>query len=309
VVDATTGMREQTRRHLCIAALLGVRHLVVVANKMDLTGWDRAAYEAVDTEARALALRLGIDSVRTVPASALLGDNVVESSTLTPWYSGPTVLGALEEAPAGAWAGQDGGTRLPVQWVVRHRGGGRSYAGMVNGGTLRPGDEVVVLPGGQRSRITSVETFDGPLDEASAALSVTVRLADELDVSRGDLIASVEDPPSVEREFDATVCWFADAPLEAGRRFRVKHTTRLAPAQVLSVAGRLDVDTLELDPATALGANDIGVVRFVVGTPLVVDPYRRNRVTGSFVVIDELTHATVAAAMVGAPALALSPSA
>ena len=310
VVDATAGMREQTRRHLCIAALLGVRHLVVVANKLDLTGWDRHAYEAVDTEARALAKRLGIDGVRTVPASALLGDNVVERSTRTPWYEGPTVLGALEEAPAGAWAGgQEGAARLPVQWVVRHRGGGRSYAGMVNGGTLRPGDEVVVLPGGQRSRITSVETFDGPLDEAAASLSVTVRLADELDVSRGDLIAPAEDPPGVEREFDATVCWFADAPLEAGRRFRVKHTTRVAPAQVLSVDARMDVDTLALGPAAALGANDIGVVRFMVGTPLVVDPYHRNRVTGSFVVIDEMTHATVAAAMVGAPVLALSPSA
>jgi sulfate adenylyltransferase large subunit len=309
VVDATAGLREQTRRHTCIAALLGVRHLVVAANKMDLAGWDQAAYLAVDADSRAMAQRLGIDSVTTVPISALLGDNVVDASEMTPWYRGPTVLGALEDAPAGAWAGEDGGRpRLPVQWVVRHPGGGRSYAGMVSGGTLRPGDEVVVLPGGQRSRITSVETFDGPLLEAPASLSVTVRLDDEIDVSRGDLIAPADHPPDVVREFDATLCWFADPPAEAGRRFRLKHTTRLSPAHVRSVDARLDVSSLELGPASALGPNDIGVAHLVVGTPLVTDQYRTNRVTGSFVVIDELSHATVAAGMVGTPVLAAAPA-
>jgi len=311
VVDATVGLREQTRRHTCIAAVLGVRHLLVVANKMDLTGWDRAAYGVVDAEARALATRLGVDSVSTVPVSALLGDNVVEPSANTPWYDGPTVLGALEDAPAGAWATAgdgEGNARLPVQWVIRHPGGGRSYAGMVNGGTLRPGDEVVVLPGGQRSRITSVETFDGPLEEASSSLSVTVRLDHDIDVSRGDLIASADHPPQVEREFDATVCWFTDPALTAGRRLRVKHTTRVTPAQVRSVEARLDISSLELGPAEVLEPNDIGVARFVVGTPLVVDHYHRNRVTGSFVLIDELTNATVGAGMVGAPVLAVAPS-
>jgi sulfate adenylyltransferase large subunit len=308
VVDATAGLREQTRRHTCIAALLGVRNLLVAANKMDLADWSEAAYQSTKEEIDALALRLGIETVVIVPVSALLGDNVVEPSTRMPWYTGPTLLNALEEAPAGTWAGEGGGgARLPVQWVVRHPGGGRSYAGMVSGGTLRPGDGVVVLPSGQTSRLTSVETFDGPLDEATASLSVTVRLDDDLDVSRGDLIASAESPPEVVREFDATLCWFADAPIEAGRRFRLKHTTRLTPAQVVSIDSRLDVGSLELEPTSALRANDIGVVRLAVGTPLAVDLYRANRVTGSFVVIDEQSNATVAAGMVGTPVLAALP--
>jgi len=307
VVDATVGLREQTRRHLCIAALLGVRHLLVAANKMDLADWDETIFGAVQEDVETLARRLGVDSVITVPVSAVLGDNVVERSTRTPWYSGPTLLSALEHAPTGVWAngGLSGsGARLPVQWVVRHPGGGRSYAGMVSGGTFRPGDDIVVLPGGQRSRLTSAETFDGPLDEAPASLSVTVRLDDDLDVSRGDLIAPAGDPPEIVREFEATVCWFADPPVEAGRRFRVKHTTRLTPAHVLSVDSRLDVGSLELEPSSRLGPNDIGVVRFGVGTPLAVDRYRANRVTGSFAVIDEQTNAMVAAGMIGAPVLA-----
>ncbi|MGD0381659.1 MAG: GTP-binding protein [Acidimicrobiales bacterium] len=305
VVDATSGLREQTRRHTCIAALLGVRHLVVAVNKMDLANWDNETFRSAADEVGALVGRLGMEAATVVPVSALLGDNVVEASTHMPWYDGPTLLSALENVPAGTWAHDgDGGGRLPVQWVVRHPGGGRSYAGMVSGGTFRPGDEVVVLPGGQRSRITSVETFDGPLDEAQASLSVTVRLDDDLDVSRGDLIAPADGAPEVARQFEATVCWFSDAPVQAGQRFRLKHTTRLTPAHVLSVDSRLDVASLELEPAGQLGPNDIGVMSFAVGTPLALDPYRRNRVTGSFVVIDEQTNATVAAGMVGVPVVA-----
>jgi len=305
VVDATVGLRKQTRRHVCIAALLGVRHLVVAANKMDLAGWDEGACRAVEQEMDSVAGRLGMSTVTTVPVSALRGDNVVEASIHMPWYPGPTLLDALEQAPAGAWAleGGDGG-RLPVQWVVRHPGGGRSYAGMVSGGTFRPGDEIVVLPGGRRSRLTSVETFDGPLEEAPSSMSVTVRLDDDLDVSRGDLIAAAETPPDVRREFEATLCWFAETPLDTGRRFRLKHTTRVTPAHIVSMDSRLDVESLELEPTGALGPNDIGVVIVAVGTPLAVDPYRTNQVTGSFVVIDEQTNATVAAGMVGTPILA-----
>jgi sulfate adenylyltransferase subunit 1 (EFTu-like GTPase family) len=178
---------------------------------------------------------------------------------------------------------------------------------MVSGGTFRPGDEVVVLPGGQRSRLSSLSTFDGPLDDAPASMSVTMGLDDDIDVSRGDLIASVDHPPEVVREFDATLCWFADEALEPGRRLRLKHTTRLTPAHIVSVDSRLDVGSLELEPAGRLGANEIGVARLAVGTPLAVDPYRANRMTGSFVVIDEQTNATVAAGMVGLPVLARLP--
>ncbi|HLM94993.1 MAG TPA: GTP-binding protein [Acidimicrobiales bacterium] len=308
VVDATVGLKEQTRRHTCIAALLGVGHLVVAANKMDLADWDEETYRSVQEAVRDLARRLCIDSVTVVPVSALLGDNVAEPSAHTPWYGGPTLLAALEEAPAGSWAQEGAGAaRLPVQWVVRQPGGGRSYAGMVSGGTFRPGDEIVVLPGGRRSRLTSVATFDGPLEEAGASLSVTVRLDDDLDVSRGDLIAPAASPPEIVRDVEATLCWFADPPCEAGRRFRLKHTTRVTPAQIVSVDARLEVAALAMEPTTHLGPNDIGVVRLAVGTPLAVDPYRANRVTGSFVVIDEHTNATLAAGMVGSPILAALP--
>ena len=309
VVDATAGLREQTRRHACIAALLGVDQFIVCANKMDLVDWDRGAFERVAEEMQALARRLGVASTTMIPVSALYGDNVVERSDAAPWYDGPTVLEALESAPAGGWAAVHGShrgraARLPVQWVLRHPGGGRSYAGMVNGGPLRPGDEVVVLPGGRRTTVARVETYDGPLEQAPVGLSVSVHLADDLDVSRGDLIASADDPPEVVTELEATVCWFGDRPLRAGDRLRIKHTTRVTPVRVVAVPVRLDVNALQLEPADELSDNDIGVVALATATPLAVDPYRRDRITGSFVLVDERTNATVAAGMVGRPELA-----
>jgi sulfate adenylyltransferase large subunit len=308
VVDATSGLKEQTRRHACIAALLGVDQFIVCANKMDLVDWDRAAYEQVDQEMAALSRRLGVTSTTVIPVSALNGDNVVERSDAAPWYSGPTVLEALESAPAGGWAAVHGshrgtGARLPVQWVLRHPGGGRSYAGMVNGGPLRTGDEVVVLPEGLRTTVSSVETADGPLEVAPVGLSVSVHLADDLDVSRGDLIAAADEPPVVSSELEATVCWFGDRPLSGGDRLRIKHTTRVTPARVTAVRALLDVNKLHLEPAVELTNNDIGVVELVTATPLAVDPYRRDRITGSFVLVDEATNATVAAGMVGLPEL------
>jgi sulfate adenylyltransferase large subunit len=308
VVDATTGLREQTRRHCCIAALLGVRHMLVAVNKMDLAFWDRSTYMAVDREIRALAQRLGIESVITVPVSALDGDNVAMASSRSPWYAGPTILDALEQAEAGAWTTEGGaGGRLPVQWVVRHPGGGRSYAGMVTGGTLHAGDEVVVLPAGARTRIVSLHTFDGPLDEATARMSVTVHLEHDVDISRGDMLASVNGAPEVVDEFEATLCWFGPRPVESGQRFRIKHTTRVAQARVACVETRLDVGSLELEATGALADNEIGVARLAMATPLAVDPYRVNRVTGSFVVMDEDTSATVAAGMVGLPVFVKAP--
>ena len=308
VVDASSGLREQTRRHACIAALLGVDQFVVCANKMDLIDWDQAAYRAVVDEVTALAGRLGVSSCTVVPASALHGDNVVERSAAAPWYDGPTVLAALEGAPAGGWAAahdsaKGAGGRLPVQWVLRHKGGGRSYAGMVNGAPLHPGDRVVVLPENHQTTVTAVETYDGPLDEAAVGLSVSVHLADDLDVSRGDLIASADDPPEVVTELEATVCWFGDRSLRPGDRLRVKHTTRTTPARITGVEGRLDVNDLQLQPAPELTDNDIGVVTLTTATALAVDPYRRDRITGSFVLVDEATNATVAAGMVGRPHL------
>ena len=309
VVDAVHGLREQTRRHACIAALLGVGQFVVCANKMDLVGWDEGAYRRVADEMGALARRLGVGSCTVVPVSALHGDYVVEPSDAAPWYDGPSVLAALEQAPAGAWAAghgtnRSGAARLPVQWVLRYPGGGRSYAGMVNGGALRSGQEVVVLPEGWKTTVTGIETFDGPLDAAPVGLSVAVHLADDLDVSRGDLVAAAHQPPTVARDLTATVCWFTDRPLRSGDRLRVKHTTRSTPARITAVRGRLDVNELRVDDTDELVNNDVGVVELTTAVPLAVDPYTRDRITGSFVLVDEGTNATVAAGMVGEPSLA-----
>jgi sulfate adenylyltransferase large subunit len=305
VVDVTTGLREQTRRHCCIAALLGVRHLLVAVNKMDLAFWDRSAYLAVDREIRAFAKRLDIENVTTVPVSALEGDNVATASSRSSWYSGPTILDALEQAEAGAWATEGGaGGRLPVQSVVCRPGGGRSYTGMVSGGTLHTGDEVVVLPSGARTRIASLRTFDGPLEEAGARMSVTVQIEDDLDISRGDMLATADGAPEVVDELKATLCWFGPRPVETGQQFLIKHTTRVTQARVVCVEARLDIGSLELEAAGCLADNEIGVARLAVATPLAADPYRVNRVTGSFVVIDEGTSATVAAGMVGSPVFA-----
>ncbi|MGH9045890.1 MAG: sulfate adenylyltransferase subunit 1 [Acidimicrobiales bacterium] len=308
VVDAVKGLSEQTRRHTCIAALLGVDQFVVCANKMDLTAWDQAAYRQVSDEMGELAGRLGVTSCTVVPVSALFGDNVVERSGVAPWYDGPSVLEMLERAPAGGWAARAGGARLPVQWVLRHPGGGRSYAGMVNGAPLRAGERVIVLPEGWETEVSEVATYDGPLDEAPVGLSVSVRLADDLDVSRGDMVAAADDPPEVARELHATVCWFAPKPLSAGNRLRVKHTTRTTPARVTAIRSKLDVNRLVLQDAADLADNDIGVVTLATAVPLAVDPYRQDRITGSFVLVDEATNATVAAGMVGVPDLAAPPT-
>ena len=308
LVDATSGLREQTRRHVCIAALLGVDQLVVCANKMDLVDWDKSAYQGIVDEMETLARRLGLVSCTVIPISALNGDNVVERSDAAPWYDGPTVLDSLESAEAGGWASQHGpsrgsGARLPVQWVLRQPGGGRAYAGMVNGGPFRTGDAVVILPQGLVTTVRAIETADGPLSRAEVGLSVSMRLADDIDVSRGDLIAAVEDPPEVTDTFDATVCWFHDRPLVAGDRLRLKHTTRVTPAVVESIEGIFDVNELAVSAASSLRENDIGIVRLRTALPLALDSYQADRITGSFVLIDELTIATVAAGMVGRPSL------
>ena len=308
LVDATAGLREQTRRHVCIAALLGVDQLVVCANKMDLVGWDRTAYDRVEEEMQALSRRLGIGSCTVIPVSALKGDNVVEESDAAPWYGGPTVLAALESAPAGGWAARHGsshgsGARLPVQSVLRHSGGGRSYAGMVSGGPLRVGDPVVVLPQGAATTVRVIETADSTRVQADVGLSVSVTLDDHIDVSRGDLIAAAEGAPDVTDTFDATVCWFHDRPLTVGDRLRIKHTTRVSPVVVEGVTGIFDVNTLAVVEADELRENDIGLVRLRTAMPLALDPYQSDRITGSFVLIDELTLATVAAGMVGPPRL------
>lgn len=308
VVDTSRGLSEQTRRHICIAALLGVDQIIVAANKMDLVDWELRAFESLSNEVAGLAQTLGIRSWWVVPVSALHGDNVVDTSEKARWYSGPTILELLESLPSGGWARVHGShrgsaARLPVQWVLRDPGGGRSYAGMVNGGTFRNGDRVVVLPSRLQTSIQSIDTFDGPIDVAQVGKSVSLKLTDHIDVSRGDLICSLDDPASVTNDIEATLCWFRDKPLHAGERLCVKHTTRLTPAIVESVSCRFDVNTLGLDPVDLLEDNEIGVVSLKTAYPLAVDLYSQDRITGSFILIDEVSNSTVAAGMVGTPGI------
>jgi bifunctional enzyme CysN/CysC len=298
LVDARRGLVEQSRRHACIAALLGVRRLVLCVNKMDLVGHDETVFRRIAAEFSDWALGLGVAHVTVIPTSALHGGNVVTPWSDTPWYDGPTLLEHLETVPLTADA--PGAARFPVQLVIRPRDervlGLPRLRGRVAGGVLRPGDEVVVLPSGVRSRIARLDTFDGPLDEAGPGRSVTVLLEDDVDVSRGDLLCDPEDAPVGTSSFDATVCWLAERPLEPGGRYLLKHTTRTVRALVDDVRLRLDVNTLEPDAsATTIGLNDIGRLRLRVAEPLHLDRYRANRRTGSFVLIDEASNETVGA--------------
>jgi sulfate adenylyltransferase large subunit len=294
LVDARRGMTEQSRRHLAIAALLGVPGVTVLVNKMDLVGYAEERFDAVVREVIDWASRLGVEGVGFIPISALHGDNVVERAATMPWYGGASVLEHLEAAPAGDGVA-DGPARLPVQYVIR-ADERRWYAGRLASGTLEVGDEVLVLPARIRTRVRAFE--DGG-DRAAAPRSIAVALADELDVGRGDLLARPAEAPDPVRELSATVCWLGDAPARAGARCLVKHTTRTVPARLEAIEHRLDVTTLTREPADELELNAIGRARFRLGGPIVPDPYEQVRATGSFIVIDETTNDTVGAGMVG----------
>ena len=301
LVDARKGVSEQTRRHAYIASLLRIPHLVVCVNKMDLVGYDEAAFDQVVEELTDWTARLDVADVTFIPISALHGDNVVDRSLVMPWYDGPPLLYHLEHvviAPDRNLAD----LRFPVQWVIRPNSDEhhdyRGYAGTLAGGVLHPGDEVLVLPGGQRTRVEAIDTFDGPVDTAFPAMSVTLRVADEVDISRGDMLVEPDDPPTAARELDAMVCWMDSEPLRPGARLVIKHTTRTTRARVEELDYRVDVNTLEHEAADQLGLNEIGRVRIRSGSPLMADPYARNRTTGSFILIDEASNDTVAAGMV-----------
>jgi bifunctional enzyme CysN/CysC len=299
LVDARNGVVEQTRRHAFIASLLGIPHLVVAVNKMDLVDFSEDAFDAVVRDFCVFRPQLAVRDVAYVPISALRGDNVVDPSEEMPWYGGLPLLEHLETVEVQADRNLDE-LRLPVQYVIRDGGGDyRGYAGQVAGGVLRPGDEVLVLPSEQVTTVASIDTYDGPLDAAFPPMSVTVRLADELDVSRGDLICRTTDRPALARGLVADVCWMTDAPLRPGSRYAIKHATHTARAIVEAIEDRVDVENLSRDPAAeALGLNDIGRVRLRTSKPLAFDPYARNRATGSFILIDESTNDTAGAGMI-----------
>jgi sulfate adenylyltransferase large subunit len=301
LVDARKGVSRQTHRHAYIAALLRIPHLVVCVNKMDLVGYDEAVFDQIVDDLTGWAARLDIPDISFIPVSALQGDNVVERSESMDWYGGGPLLYHLEHvviAPDRNLAD----VRFPVQHVIRPMSDEhhdyRGYTGQVAGGVLRPGDEVVVLPGGQSTRVEAIDTYDGPLPAAFPTMSVTLRLSDEVDVSRGDMIVGTEDQPTVARELDAMVCWMGQAPLRPGGRYALKQTTRDARVIVDALECRIDVDTLEHEQASELELNAIGRVRLRASVPLMVDRYRRNRLTGSFILIDEATNDTVGAGMI-----------
>ncbi|MTD58887.1 sulfate adenylyltransferase subunit 1 [Amycolatopsis pithecellobii] len=312
LVDARNGVVEQTRRHAAVLALLGVPRLVLAVNKIDLVDYDEETFTVIAKEFTDHATTLGYPagSVLSIPVSALVGDNVVDRSTKTPWYDGPTLLEHLENVPA-APDPHDVPLRFPVQYVIRPRTPEhpdyRGYAGQVAAGTVRPGDEVVVLPAGLRTTVERIDTADGPLDEAAAGRSVTLLLADDFDISRGDVIAAAESAPVSSDEFGATLAWLSEKPLKSGARVLVKHGTRTVQAFVEELTARFDEQKLStVDSPETLQLNEIGRVRIRTAEPLPVDDYAVNRRTGSFLVIDAADGTTLAAGLVGAPLSVLS---
>ncbi len=306
LVDARNGLTEQSRRHAFLATLLKVPHLVLAVNKMDLVGYDNAAFDRIAEEFAAFATKLEIGDLTFIPISALHGDNVVERSANMPWYDGPSLLHHLEHLHIASDRNLID-VRFPVQYVIRpHQATDpdlhdyRGYAGQVAGGVLKPGDEVMHLPSGLTSTIERIDGPHGPVDEAYPPMSVTLLLGSDIDISRGDMICRPGNQPQVTQDVQAMVCWMADAPpLTPRSRLVVKHTTRTVKAVVRDIAYRLDVNTLHRDEsAQSLGLNEIGRVSLRLTQPVFCDPYSRNRITGGMILIDESTSATVGAAMI-----------
>jgi sulfate adenylyltransferase subunit 1 len=301
LVDARNGVVEQTRRHAAISALLGIRHIALVVNKMDLVGFEESVFAGIRAEFTDYARAHGVEDVVAIPISALDGDNVVARSARAPWYAGPTLLEHLEAVPVGSDPVQQP-LRFPVQYVIRPQDEEhhdyRGYAGRVAAGTVDVGDEVVVATSGLRTTVVGIDTYDGPLAWAQAGQSVTLRLADDIDISRGDLIARVGDAPLPVREVAATVTVLAEQPLAPRQRLLLRAGTRTVRAMVESIDSRLDVDTLDVhEDAEQLRLNDIGEIRLRLAEPVALDHYDRVRATGAFLLIDDQTGATVAAGL------------
>jgi len=301
LVDARKGVSEQTRRHAYIASLLRIPHLVVCVNKMDLVEYDEGVFYKILEQMTDWVSRLQIPDITFIPISALNGDNVVERSDRMQWYGAAPLLYHLEHVVIAPDRNLND-LRLPVQWVIRPMSDDhhdyRGYAGQLAGGLLHPGAEIAVLPGGRRSTVASIDTFEGEVEAAFPPMSVALRLSDEIDISRGDMIVEAGDQPTTSSELDAMICWMSEQPLAERGKYTIKHTTRSARAIVEAIEHRVDVNTLEHVDASQLALNEIGRVHLRCSSPLVLDPYSRNRTTGSFILIDESTNDTVAAGMV-----------
>ncbi len=306
LIDARKGILEQSRRHAFIASLLRIPHLVLCVNKMDLVNYDQEVFERIKDEFREFAARLDVSDLTFIPISALNGDNVVDRSANMPWYEGTSLLHHLEEVHIASDRNlQD--PRFPVQYVLRPKDDEyhdyRGYAGTLAGGVLKPGDEVVALPSGFASRVARIDTHDGPVDEAFSPMAVSVLLEDDIDISRGDMICRPQNRPDTGQDIDATICWMSESSiLAAGAKLALKHTTRSVRALIKDLHYRLDINTLHRDEtAKELTLNEIGRVSLRTTAPLFFDPYRRNRTTGSFILIDEATNETVGAGMIIGP--------
>ncbi|HEX7050785.1 MAG TPA: sulfate adenylyltransferase subunit CysN [Longimicrobiales bacterium] len=297
LVDARKGVLTQSKRHGFIASLLGIPHMVVAVNKMDLVGYDEAVFQRIVDEYQAFAEKLEIQDLVFIPISALHGDNVVTHGTNMPWYEGSTLLHYLETVNIGSRRNLVD-FRFPVQYVIRPHQDFRGFAGRIASGTIAPGEEVIVLPSGQATRIRSIETADGPLAEAAAQDSIVLTTEDELDISRGDMIVRKMNIPTVGSRLEAILCWMSETPLDRETPYVLLHTTRSVQAFVRTLVYRIDVDTLHREPAETLGLNEIGRVEVATAQPIFFDPYARNHVTGSFVLVDPFTNVTVAAGMI-----------
>jgi len=302
LVDARKGLVEQSRRHAFLVTLLRVPHLVLAVNKMDLVDYRQDVYEEIHAEFTNFAAKLEVSDLVVIPISALHGSNVVTRSERMPWYRGPSLLHHLENVHVASDRNLIDG-RFPVQHVIRPQSAEypdyRGYAGKVAGGIFKPGDQVAVLPSGFTSRITGIDTADGPVEEAFPPMSVTIRLSDDLDVSRGDMICRPNNTPLISQDLDTMISWMSETPLRPGQKLTIKHTTRTARAMVKELQYRLDVNTLHrIENTSELGLNQIGRVRLRTTQPLFCDPYRRNRATGGLILIDESTNRTVGAGMI-----------
>jgi sulfate adenylyltransferase large subunit len=299
LIDSTKGVLAQTRRHTYIASLLGIPNVLVAINKMDLVDYSEEIFLKLQKDFDALAKQLAVPHVVAIPISALAGDNVVDRGAHMPWYHGPTFLEHLETVPIRMETPSDA-VRFPVQYVIRPDASFRGFAGPVASGVIRPGDPVVSLPSEQKSRVRSIVTFDGDAPEAFPPMSVTLTLEDEIDLSRGDMLVSPAHPPRVSRHFDAMVVWFNAEPAEPGKSYLLKHTSRTVRAKALKIHYRVNVNTLVQEPASSLQMNDIAYVEFETVSPLFFDPYTQNRITGSFILIDPISNATLGAGMIRA---------
>jgi bifunctional enzyme CysN/CysC len=297
LVDARKGVLTQTRRHSYLVCLLGIRHVAVAVNKMDLADFSEERFQEIEREYREFGAQLGLEEITLIPMSALRGDNVVDASDAMPWYAGPTLMQYLETVEVDQERMQDAPFRMPVQWVNRPSSDFRGFTGTIAGGSVAPGDRVIVLPRGQETTVSRVVTFDGDLERGVAGQAVTLTLEDEIDVSRGDVIAPADEPAQVGDQFEATVVWMADEPLLRGRTYLMRVGTKTVAATVAPIKYKLDVDTLDRIAANHLELNAIGVVNVELSEPIAFDPYAENRDTGGFILIDRVTNHTVGAGL------------